>query len=344
MQRFESDVCILVGGISAAFLAEKLSELKPGLSITVVEAGKRLFDLENRMAHRRRSIIYGENQWPGDFIEDQAPEGMITRTMAVGGSAMHWQGHANRFSREDLRLKSMYGLATDWPLSWEELEPFLGEAERRIGVAGEPSPHPEDARSEPYPMTPIPLTYNLEQIKQWAERADIRFYGCPLARNSRPYDGRAQCSRCNTCTVCPTGARYSPDFTFKKLLAARGGDAPGARFQLHDRTLVRRLVAHDTLADIVAVQAVHADRPDEPLEYRARMFVLASGYTWSPHLLLLSTSSRFPHGIANRSGMVGRYMTGHKFVTANIELKTKLYPGMNAPYPLISRQFFRCPT
>lgn len=351
MKVYESDVCVIGGGISAALLAEKLAEQKPEWTVTVVEAGRRLFDLENRMTYRRRSILYGENQWPGDFLEDQAPEGMITRTMAVGGSAMHWQGHANRFSMEDLRLKSLYGLATDWPLAWEELEPFLGEAERRIGVAGEPSPHPEDARSEPYPMPPIPLTYNLEQIRQWAERADLQFYGCPLARNSRPYDGRAQCSRCNTCTVCPTGARYSPDFTFKKLLAGyRGGAAvggangPNARFQLHDRTLVRRLITHDTLSDVVAAQAVHAERPDEPLEYRARTFVIASGYTWSPHLLLLSSSSRFPRGLANRSGMVGRYMTGHKFVTANIELQTKLYPGMNAPYPLISRQFFRCPT
>ena len=111
----------------AAWLAEK----KPEWSVTVVEAGRRLFDLENRMSYRRRSMIYGENQWPGDFIEDQAPEGMITRTMAVGGSAMHWQGHANRFSAEDLRLQSMYGLAVDWPLSWQELEPYLGEAERQ---------------------------------------------------------------------------------------------------------------------------------------------------------------------------------------------------------------------
>jgi choline dehydrogenase-like flavoprotein len=334
---FESDVCVIGGGISAALLAESLSEKKPGWSVTVVEAGRRLFDLENRMAYRRRSMLYGENQWPGDFIEDQAPEGMVSRTMAVGGSAMHWQGHANRFSAEDLRLRSMYGLAVDWALSWEELEPFMGEAERRIGVAGDPSPHPEDARTEPYPMPAIPLTYNLEQIKQWAERADIPFYGCPLARNSRPYDGRAQCSRCNTCTVCPTGARYSPDFTFKKLLGRTG-------FALHDRTLIRKLVLHDTLNDVAAAVGVHEERPDEPLEYRARVFVLASGYVWSPHLLLLSADARFPRGLANRSDTVGRYMTGHKFMTANIEVPTKLYPGMNAPYPLISRQHFRCPT
>ncbi len=332
----ESDVCVIGGGISAALLSEKLSELAPDLSVVVVEAGRRLFDAENRMEYRRRSLLYGENQWPGDFIEDQGGEGVITRTMAVGGSAMHWQGHANRFSEEDLRLRSMYGLAVDWPLSWTELEPWLGEAERRIGVAGEPSPHPEDARSEAYPMPPMPLTYNLERIKAWAERAGLPFYGCPVARNTVPYGGRSVCRRCNTCTVCPTGARYSPDYTFKALLA-------DGKVTLHDRVLVRRLVLDEATDRVAAAVGVHAERPDETLEYRARTFVLAAGYAWSPHLLLLSASDRFPDGLANRSGAVGRWMTGHKFVTAQIELDEKLYPGMNAPYPIISRQHFRCP-
>ena len=333
----ETDVCVIGGGISAALLAEKLSEMAPQLSVVVVEAGRRLFDTENRREYRRRSLAYDENQWPGDFIEDQGGEGVISRTMAVGGSAMHWQGHANRFSAEDLRLRSIYGLAEDWPLSWSELEPWLSDAERRIGVAGEPSPHPEDARTSPYPMPPMPLTYNLERIKAWAEATGMPFYGCPVARNTIPFDGRAQCRRCNTCTVCPTGARYSPDYTFKKLLASR-------RIELHDRVLVRRLVLHETRNDIIAAVGHHAERPDEPVEYRARTFVLAAGYAWSPHLLLLSANSRFPGGLANRSDTVGRFMTGHRFTTANIELDEKLYPGMNAPYPLISRQHFRCPT
>ena len=66
MPRYESDVCIIGGGISAVLVAQKLSELKPGLSITVVEAGKKLFDAQNRMKYRARSIAYGENPGPGD--------------------------------------------------------------------------------------------------------------------------------------------------------------------------------------------------------------------------------------------------------------------------------------
>ncbi len=301
MRVHETDLCVIGGGISAAMLAQKLSELKPGLAITVVEAGSTIFDFENRMAYRQRSLDYGENAWPGDLIEDQAGAGVISRTMAVGGSALHWGGVTNRFSEEDLTLKSRYGLAVDWPLTWTDLERHYCEAERRLGVSGEPGPLPEDRRSEPYPMA---------------------------AMHTRPYDGRMQCMRCNTCEICPMGARYSPDFTFKQLLAAK-------EIVLHDRTLVRRLVKGSN-GRIESAQAVKRGT-GETVDYRAKTFVLASGYAWSPHLLLLS-------GVANSSGLVGKYMVGHAFIGAQIELDATLYPGMNEQHSLISRKFFRCAT
>jgi glucose dehydrogenase len=325
---FESDVCIIGGGVSAAMLAEKLSELKPGLAVTIVEAGSRIFDVENRARYRERSLEYGENAWPGDFIDDQAGAGVISRTMAVGGSALHWGGVTNRFSEEDLTLKSRYGLAVDWPIAWADLERHYCEAERRLGVSGEPGPLPEDRRSEPYPMAPMPLSYNLRVLKEWADKSGIPFQGTPQAKNTRPYGGRAACMRCNTCEICPTGARYSPDFTYKDLLAA-------GKITLHDQTLVRRLVKSPNGRRIESAQAVSRARNGEAVEYRAKTFVLASGYAWSPHLLLLSEA-------ANSSGLVGRYMNGHAFIGAQIELDAKLYPGMNEQHSLISRKYFRC--
>ena len=270
-------------------LAEKITELAPGASITVVEAGNRIFDFENRMRYRQRYLEYGENPWPGDHIEDQKGEGILFQTMAVGGLALHWGGTTNRFSQEDLRLRSLYGLAVDWPLAWEELERFYCEAERRMGVAGEPGPFPEDERSERYPMPPMELNYNLKQLKAWAEKSGIQFWVTPVAKNTVPYDGRSICMRCATCNICPTGAKYSPDFTYMKLLDAK-------KLELHDRTLVRKLVLHDSNSRIVKAEARHQDRPDEPVEYEARAFVIASGYAWSSHLLLLSANSRFPNG------------------------------------------------
>jgi quinoprotein glucose dehydrogenase len=335
--RHESDVCIIGGGISAALMAWKLSELRPGTSIVVVEAGRRLFDADQRWLQRRRMLDYGENPWPGDNIPDQAAAGIISRSMVVGGSAMHWGGVTNRFSEEDTRLKSLFGLAEDWPLEWAELERYYCEAERRIGVAGDPSPLPEDARSQPYPMPAMRLSWNLQQLKAWGERSGIPFWATPQAKNTRPYDGRGECLRCNTCAVCPTQARYAPDLTFKRLLASKA-------IELHDRTLVRRLLPRQgggARADIESASAVRLDRPQETVEYRAKLFVVAAGYAWSSHLLLSSASTRFPQGLANSSGLVGKYMTGHASVQTQIELDAEVYPGMNEEHSLVSRQFFR---
>lgn len=335
MVTYESDICIIGAGITAAMLAQKLSELHPGLSISIVEAGRSIFDFENRMKYRDRMVHFGENPWPGDFIEDQAAEGGVARTMAVGGQALHWGGTCNRFSQEDLRLKSMYGLYVDWPIEWRELEKFYCEAERRLGVSGEPSPFPEDAASQPHPMPPMPLTYSLKQLKAWGEKTGIPFQGVPQAKNTVKYDGRAMCIRCGTCDICPTGARYSPDFTFKRLLAEK-------KITLHDHTLIRKLVLDDAKPTVVAARGVHREGAGEEVEYQARVFTVASGYTWSSHLLLLSASSRFPNGLANRTGQVGKYMNGHAFTSAIMDVETEVYPGMNPQYGLISRRFFRC--
>jgi quinoprotein glucose dehydrogenase len=331
MPTHESDICIIGAGISAAMLAQKLSELSPGLAITVVEAGRSLFDFENRFKYRERMIKYGENPWPGDCIEGQTAAGGISHTMAVGGQALHWGGTCNRFSEEDLRLKSMYGLYVDWPIEWAELESLYCQAERRLGVSGEPSPFAGDKRSQPYPMKPIPLTWSLTKLKEWGDRSGIQFQATPQAKNTVAYDGRAACSRCGTCDICPTGARYSPDFTFKRLLAQK-------KITLHDQTLIRKLVLDGSKPLVAAAQGVNAQGP---VEYRAKIFVLAAGYTWSPHLLLLSANSRFPEGLANRTGQVGKYMNGHAFIQAFIEIDQDILPDMNPQYGLISRQYFR---
>jgi len=336
LARYESDVVIVGGGITAALIAQKLSELRPAWSIIVVEAGKRLFDFDNRYRYRQRSLDYGENQWPGDFVADQSARGVISRSMAVGGSALHWGGVCNRFSEEDTRLKSMYGLAVDWPIEWKELEKYYCEAERRIGVSGEPSPIKEDWRSEPYPMKAMPMTWNLIQLKAWAEKSGISFWTTPQAKNTEEgYGGRAKCRRCNTCEVCPTGARYSPDWTFQQLLSRK-------KIQLHDQTLIRRFVLDEQGTRIAAATGVREDASAETVEYRAPRFILASGYCWSAHLLLLSANSRFPNGLANSSDHVGRYMTGHLAHQTTIDLDVKIYPGMNEQHSLISREFFRC--
>ena len=329
----EADVVILGAGITSAMVAEKLTE-ETDAKIVIVEAGKKFFNLDERFANRHRFLAYGENPWPGAWVRGQKAKGIQSRAMAVGGLALHWGGTTPRFTPEDFKTRSLYGVGYDWPLSFDELDPFYQEIEERIGVAGVPGPKELDPRSADYPMPPLPLSYNLTALKEWAEKSGIPFWPNPVSKNSRPYKGRNVCTRCDTCQICPTGAKYSPDFTFQALLEE-------GRIELYDHTLVRRLELQNGTDRIETAVALDQNHPDEPLHFRAGTFVLAAGYCWSSHLLLLSESDRFPNGLANRSGLVGKYVTGHRPVNTFMEVPLKQYPGIYQMDSLLSKRFQR---
>jgi quinoprotein glucose dehydrogenase len=331
----ESDVCIVGSGISAAMVADRLARTTRA-SIVVVEAGDDTVPLAQRAAARDRQLAYGENPWGRDHLEGYEVEGPLqSRSMQVGGLAMHWGGVTPRFSPEDFRQRSMFGVGTDWPVSYEELDPFYQEAEEVMGVAGEQGPPALDPRGKPFPMPAIPLTYNLELLKTWVTKAGIAMWSQPSAKNSVPYRGRAQCCRNDTCSpICPIGAKYSPDLTWNAL--ERAGSV-----RLVRRTLVRRLMLDAKGKELSHAVAVDRDRPNDALEFRAKVFVVAAGYTWSPHLLLLSAQNGASNGVANSSGLVGKYLTGHRNVQGFVDLPLRLYPGMNEQHSLVTKQFMR---
>ncbi|MEP6731846.1 MAG: GMC family oxidoreductase, partial [bacterium] len=327
----ESDVCIIGSGISAAMVADRLARTTRA-KIVVIEAGDEAPALSSRAALRDRYLQYGESPWPNDHLDGYEIEGPLqSRSMQVGGLAMHWGGVTPRWSPEDFKSKSMFGVGTDWPISYDDLDPWYQEAEELIGVAGEQGPVAMDPRGKPFPMPPLPLTYNLGLLKDWASKAGITMWSQPSSKNSRPYGGRAECCRNDTCTpICPIGAKYSPDFTWSKLRAEH-------RVTLYPRTLVRRLVRDERTSRITGAEAVQRDGATSiPVTFRAKTFVVAAGYVWSAHLLLLS-------GVANKSGNVGKYLAGHRNQQAFIELPLRLYPGINGQHSLVTKQFMRKP-
>lgn len=329
----ETDVCIVGAGITSAMVAERLAE-RSEADIVVLEAGNEMFNLAERFDRRARFLEYGENPWPDDHIRGQTARNIQSRSMAVGGLALHWGGVTPRFTPEDFRPRSMYGVGDDWPIDYDDLEPFYQEAEERLGVAGEQGPAEYDARARPYPLPPMPLSYNLARLKEWAERSGIPFWSNPVAKITAPYGDRNVCRRCDTCNICPTGAKYTPDLTFERLLGE-------GRITLRSRTLVRRLELAEGSDRIAMAVALDRDRPERPVRVRARVFVLATGYAWTPHLLLLSRTGRFPDGLANRTGNVGRWIAGHRFVSAFAEVPFRLYPGMFNGHSLLSKRFQR---
>lgn len=333
----EADICIVGSGITAALMAAHLAE-HTTRSILVVEAGKPTTPFARRAQARERWLAYGESPWQQDHLDDQNASGTtwgFSPSMHVGGLAMHWGGVSPRYSPEDFRTKSLYGLGTDWPFTYEELDPFYQEAEERMGVAGEQGPPALDPRGKPYPLPPLPINHNLAQLQRWAAAQGIASWSTPSAKLSVPHDGRAQCQRCDTCyPVCPTGAKYSPDFTWDALVAAK-------RVTLLTESLVRRLDADPRTGRITRATGNRTDDAGAPFEIRASTFVLAAGFVWSPHLLLLSRSAAFPDGLANRSGLVGAYLAGHRNVNAYLRLPLELHPGINAQHSLVSKQFMR---
>ncbi|MAR44838.1 MAG: hypothetical protein CME03_01630 [Gemmatimonadaceae bacterium] len=331
--RVDTDICIIGSGITAILAAERMTEITDA-DIVIVEAGVRTTPVRERIGKRRRFIDYGENPWTNDHIHDQTGDGLFYRSMNVGGCAMHWDGACPRFSPEDFRQRSIYGVGTDWQLDYEELEPYYFDFEKRVGVAGEAGPPEYDPRSTPYPMPPLPLSYNLKILKRWGEDAGIPFWTQPWAKATTTEHGRAVCRRCDTCHVCPTGAKYTPDLTLDRLINEE-------RVRLVTGTLIRRLKLRSDSDRVSFALGSSYDAPDEAIEFHAKTFVLAAGYAWSPHLLLLSANSRFPDGLANRTGTVGRYMTGHPYVSAQIDLPFESYPGMFSTNSLLSKMFAR---
>jgi glucose dehydrogenase len=330
----EADICIIGSGITAAMVAERVADERKA-DIVAVEAGDDVVPLAQRAQHRQRFLEYGEDPWPHDHVDGMTADGIQSRSMQVGGLAMHWGGVTPRFSPEDFRQHSLYGVGNDWPITYDDLEPDYLEAEKRLGVAGEQGPPDLDPRSGPFPMPPLPLTYNLQLLKDWVTRAGIPMWSQPSAKNSAPYDGRAVCCRNDTCSpMCPIGAKYSPDFTWNKLRSTN-------RVRVVTRTLVRRLELDAASSRIARAIAVDRDHPDEPVELHAKTFVVAGGYVWSSWLLLVSASDRMPHGIANSSGLVGHYLAGHRNVSAFIELPLRLYPGINTQHSLVSKKYMR---
>jgi choline dehydrogenase-like flavoprotein len=333
----ESDVCIIGSGITAAMVADVLAA-RTHAKIVVVEAGDETVPLEERPARRARFLRYGETPWGKDHIDGFEIDGPLqSRSMQVGGLAMHWAGKTPRFSPEDFKQRSLFGVGTDWPISYEDLDPFYQQAEELIGVAGEQGPPDVDPRAKPYPLPALPLSYNLTLLRNWAHRAGVAVWSQPEAKNSIAYRGRPQCCRNDTCVpICPIGAKYSPDFTWNALRRAN-------RIRLVTRTFIRQLVLDPRTRRISHAIAVNRDALQTPVELHAKQFVVAGGYVWSSHLLLLSAQHGAEAGVANGSGLVGKYLTGHRAVHAQIELPLRLYPGMNTSHALVTKQFMGSP-
>ncbi len=266
-----------------------------GVKVVALEAGPRL-DADKD---------FEEDEWTMfhklSWLDTVIPQGSdmtglptwICKT--VGGTTTHWAGAALRFQPHELRARTTYGdipgadLA-DWPIDYDAMLPYYEEAERLLGVAGRVMP-------------PAPGNTNFLVMQQGAEQLGLHAHPGYIAINTEEYDGRSMCTQRGYCFQgCRNQAKWSSLYE-----AIPKAEATGL---LDLRPNSQAL--HITVDRSGQVSGVVYARPDGQIEeQKARVVVVAGNSIQTPRLLLNSPSARFPRGLANGSGAVGRNYMRH---------------------------------
>ena len=313
------DVCIIGAGIAGALTAYELG--RAGWKVVVLEAGPRHAS-GNRFAYMERHLD-DRNPWETDNPERDVytNAGKInyplswTRVKAVGGSTLHWGGNCPRRHETDFRMRSLYGVGRDWPIGYDELEPYYCRAEAYLGVAG-PADNPfASRRSKDYPLPPFPFSYADQVVREACERIGVELHQVPYAKNSQPYQNRPACQRFSTCWVCPIEAQYNAGVHVR--LAEQTGNVA-----VIDGASVVRIF--ESRGRVAGAAYITPDRVEHLQE--ARIFVLAAHAIESARILLLSKSGGFPEGLANKSGQVGKNFMEHPYLRTRGRAKKKMFP------------------
>ncbi len=233
----------------------------------------------------------------------------------VGGGTVSYGAMAWRFMPQDFRLKSTYGdvkdsTLDDWPISYDDLEPFYEKAEYEIGVSGDDSGNPfTPPRKNPYPMPAFPHNKEARVVAQAAKRMGLHPFPIPMLRNSIPYNGRPACIHMRSCVgfACPVNAKAGSQNTVIPIALATG------LCQVRTGCVAAEIMVDDHGR---ARGVRYFDDKDRPYEQPADIVVVSASATETARLLLNSRSRLFPNGAGNNHDWVGRNLQGHGYVGA----------------------------
>lgn len=238
---------------------------------------------------------------------------------AVGGSTINYLGHFPRFHPSDFRARSLDGVAQDWPIDYQTLAPYYDANSRITGVSGL-SGNPAYPWYE-LPLAPIPLGKLGNRLAGGFNELGWHWWPSDSAILSEDYEGRAKCVNAGTCDLgCSTGAKASVDITYWPLLLRRG-------VELKVGSRVREITLRE---DGMAGGVLYHDENGQLHEQKAEMVVMACNGVGTPRILLNSTSHRFPDGLANRSGQVGKNLMFHP-LTGVVGLFDEPMEGFKGP-------------
>jgi glucose dehydrogenase len=363
------DVIIVGSGVAGALMAWKLAELG-NYRILILEAGdngitdgQRLIFHHTMDTQSNRADVYApykeleSRKWapaaensqrelapqkadPNNYYDytDESQEAFkASYNRMVGGTTWAWRGNTPRFIPSDFHLQSQFGVGRDWPLDYNELEPWYCQAEFELGVSGN---HDEldglfgGYRSQPFPMPGIPVGYSDQKVKeridgQTVRGAQIRVVTTPQARNSAGFDDRPACEGHSNCIpLCPIQAKYDATVHLRRALQH-------PNVELRTAAVVTRLEqGGDGRVSTVFYKDWKSDDVHLERSVEGAVVVLAAHAIETPKLLLLSD------GLANSSGQVGRNLMDHVQFELIATFPEPLYP-FRGPQSITGIEAFR---
>ena len=324
------DFVIVGSGIAGASVARELT--RKGFDVVLLEQGRTVGPED--MEHDELGA-FAWPRWTNDpalspqVYRKTADEKGVMRhyaqyARAVGGSTLHFTGNFWRFRPIDFHERSKRGgvpgaALEDWPITYEELEPYYTAVEYAVGVSGAVNDDPrEPMRSKPFPLPPLNVTGPGVLLEVGARKLGWSSKAAPMAILSREYKGRQPCHNCGFCLAfpCEWGAKSGANWTMVPEALATG------RCELRPDSYVRKIDTDDA-GRVTGV--IYFDRQRREIVQKAKAVVVCANGAETPRLLLMSKSNRFPDGLANSSGMLGKHLMFNGGTTSHGEFEHEIH-------------------
>jgi choline dehydrogenase-like flavoprotein len=307
------DFLVIGAGAAGGVMAKELSTA--GFRVVVLEQGPYLTEKDYRHDEIRYTYQPGLTNdtkvQPITYRKNESQPAKLVRAIGygrqVGGGSVHFTANYWRFHESDFEERSQFGDVpgtglADWPIKYADLEPYYTKAEYDLGISGLGGANPfEGPRSKPYPLPPMPVKSSGVLFDRAAKKLGLHPYPAPMAILSQPYQGRAACVNCGFCEWfgCEVRAKSSTLVSVIPIAEKTG------RCEIRPNSYVRKI---ETDAQGRATGAVYFDANRREIFQRAKAVVVCANGAETARLLLLSKSKRFPDGLANSSGLVGKYL------------------------------------